>query len=581
MSLPAVTAHHQRSASSTASPAAGAELFATTGSTGSFKQLRGRSPDKRTSSSSSTADALHVPSASTLQPSSVSSKAPSETGSSDILLESSPNHRPSAADDSASGLGNSIFYDDTVDGASGPSGTQMFDPELTQKAVELLQGKIEKTKELIREEQTSRDDNVNEYLKLSSNASNQQQQGRIKQVFEKKNQKSAQNIVHYQKKLEEYQKRLQDLQEHGVRPKQTHKLGMGLKNIRDMSNTVMSKPKEFAHLLRHKYKFGSADNLSAISKDSDSDTPNHKKESGNNRSHHGSASLPRENSAGLSGSSSRGVFDGNPKRKCISDDGRRSDNMSESAATSASEAEQHLSPPPRASPSRANQTNTINLTDDPLAQSAAQTIPHSSSAEWSTIMQELTLHKEEVDHLREEMDELRQHFKQELETLMYQLREERDRYDRLEEQMNDLTELHQHEIENIKSGVSDMEEKVQYQSEERLLDIKEHLQGLETKVTSMEHQQAQQQYLNIEGLDSTDARAVMMKLLTAIITVVHVCLFIVGTVMNLARPFLSTSTRAASTIMIVIVACVVYYRQESILAFYHKRFRQAESVETT
>lgn len=48
--------------------------------------------------------------------------------------------------------------------------------------------------------------------------------------------------------------------------------------------------------------------------------------------------------------------------------------------------------------------------------------------------------------------------------------------------MNDLTELHQHEIENIKSGVNDMEDKVQYQSEERLLDIKEHLQTLETKV---------------------------------------------------------------------------------------------------
>ena len=60
-----------------------------------------------------------------------------------------------------------------------------------------------------------------------------------------------------------------------------------------------------------------------------------------------------------------------------------------------------------------------------------------------------------------------------------------------------------------------MEEKVQYQSEERLLDIKEHLQSLETKVTSMEHQQVQQQYLNIEGLDSTDARAIMMKLLNA------------------------------------------------------------------
>ena len=67
-----------------------------------------------------------------------------------------------------------------------------------------------------------------------------------------------------------------------------------------------------------------------------------------------------------------------------------------------------------------------------------------------------------------------------------------------------------------------MEEKVQYQSEERLLDIREHLQSLENKLTTVEHQATQQQYLNLEGFDSSDARAIMMKLLTATITVVHV-----------------------------------------------------------
>ena len=81
----------------------------------------------------------------------------------------------------------------------------------------------------------------------------------------------------------------------------------------------------------------------------------------------------------------------------------------------------------------------------------------------------------------------RQHFKQELEYLGGQLREEAVRCERLEEQMNDLTELHQNEMEIIKvrfimlksktdlssvqSGVTDMEEKVQYQSEERIRDI--------------------------------------------------------------------------------------------------------------
>ena len=156
-------------------------------------------------------------------------------------------------------LGNSIFYDDVVDYRVGAGAQATPDPALTQKAISQVQAKIEKIKEHIREEQKSRDENVNEYLKLSSNA-DRQQQVRIKQVFEKKNQKSAQNIVHYQKKLEEYQKKLQDLQEHGIRPRQSRKLGEGLKsvggNIRDgitgMSSTVMAKPKEFAHRLRHR-----------------------------------------------------------------------------------------------------------------------------------------------------------------------------------------------------------------------------------------------------------------------------------------------------------------------------------------
>ena len=51
-----------------------------------------------------------------------------------------------------------------------------------------------------------------------------------------------------------------------------------------------------------------------------------------------------------------------------------------------------------------------------------------------------------------------------------------------------------------------MEDKVQYQSEERLMDIKEHLQGLETKLNSLEHQHAQQQYINIDGLNNSESR---------------------------------------------------------------------------
>lgn len=53
--------------------------------------------------------------------------------------------------------------------------------------------------------------------------------------------------------------------------------------------------------------------------------------------------------------------------------------------------------------------------------------------------------------------------------------------------MNDLIELHQNEIENLKQGLVDMEEKVQYQSEERLRDVHEVLENCQTRVSSFSY----------------------------------------------------------------------------------------------
>lgn len=81
------------------------------------------------------------------------------------------------------------------------------------QAIDRLNTKIACTRESIRKEQTARDENVNEYLKLAANAdADKQQLHRIKAVFEKKNQKSAHSISQLQKKLESYSKRVKDIQ---------------------------------------------------------------------------------------------------------------------------------------------------------------------------------------------------------------------------------------------------------------------------------------------------------------------------------------------------------------------------------
>ena len=506
---------------------------------------------------------------------------------------------PANLDPDNSSLGNSIFYDDPDSLAA--LMTTPSDPAQTQRAIEHYQTKIQKTKEQIKEVQTSLDENVNEYLKLSANATDNVQQQRIKQVFEKKNQKSAQSITQLQRKLDEYSKKVRDLEKHGLQKQpKMRDIGQGLKNvggnIRDGISGAMSKPKEFANFVMggHK-KFGSADNLSSLA-DEGGSSGSVNTSGGGHKSHHNkrgdhkdkssttggkaSSSFPREGSAG-GGSLLSKQSSYEDRRKCLSEDGglRHRSERESSAASSSSIPKQN----PKQTRSQSSQQQQPSkdeatgkqiapptVTPNVLVTSSPQRPLPDDDTEWNAVVQELTLHKEEVDRLREEMDELRQQFKQEVETLTYQLREERDLYSRLEEQINDLTELHQHEIENIKSGINDMEEKVQYQSEERLLDIKEHLQTLETKVTSMEHQQVQQQYLNIEGLDSTDARAIMMKLLNAVITFVHVILFFIGTFMSFAKPFLKTTPRLLSTTVLVIVSVCAYHQQETLMALFLK-----------
>lgn len=150
-----------------------------------------------------------------------------------------------------------------------------LDPKI-HAIVEQLRTKITRVRDTIRTEQKLRDDNVDEYLKLAASADKQQVQ-RIKAVFEKKNQKSAQIISQLQKKLDMYQKRVHELETH--RSIHSHRpprdvlrdMGQGLKNvggnIRDgigyVGTSVVSKPREFAHLIKN--KFGSADNISQLS----------------------------------------------------------------------------------------------------------------------------------------------------------------------------------------------------------------------------------------------------------------------------------------------------------------------------
>ncbi|XP_025155901.1 transmembrane and coiled-coil domains protein 2 isoform X7 [Harpegnathos saltator] len=376
-----------------------------------------------------------------------------------------------------------------------------------RQAIEHIQSKIAKTRELIRIEQTTRDENVNEYLKLAANA-DKQQLTRIKTVFEKKNQKSAHSIAQLQKKLDSYTKKLKNYEMNGAptshrQPREMLRdMGQGLKNvggnIRDgitgFSGSVMSKPREFAHLIKN--KFGSADNINTLSRNGDNTSVE------DDKTHHGSATLPGGCSLGSTHSAAAMKFPSEEGSEC-------------SSVTSES------------GPGSRGQPHTC----------------HSNNAALSlkSIFSELQEHRENLDRMREKLDTVKA-LQQEVTYLSHSLQEERFRCERLEEQINDLTELHQNEVENLKQTITDMEEKVQYQSEDRLRDIHEMLESCQTKICKMEHQQQQhQQYVTLEGLDNSNARALVVKLINVVLTVLQVILLLVATGAGIMMPFLRTS----------------------------------------
>lgn len=186
---------------------------------------------------------------------------------------------------------------DLSDGS--PGSALGFEVQRSRSCLDNLQQKILKVTEQLKIEQTARDENVAEYLKLV-NSADKQQVGRIKQVFEKKNQKSAQNIAQMQKKLEQYHRKMKDSEihhsptrrlstvKHSTIPRESPRellrdmTGSGRHPTMDKIKTIgpgvslsppffFSKPREFANLIRN--KFGSADNIAHLKTTLDPSSP--------------------------------------------------------------------------------------------------------------------------------------------------------------------------------------------------------------------------------------------------------------------------------------------------------------------
>ncbi|KAM3878182.1 transmembrane and coiled-coil domains protein 1b isoform 2-T2 [Diretmus argenteus] len=409
------------------------------------------------------------------------------------------------------------------------------DPQRTKQAIAQLQQKILKLTEQIKIEQTARDDNVAEYLKLANNA-DKQQSARIKQVFEKKNQKSAQTIQQLQRKLEHYHRKLREVEHNGIprQPKDVFRdMHQGLKDVgakvtggfssfshatHSAAGAVVSKPREIASLIRN--KFGSADNITAL-KDSLDDTQ-------------GDEGV----GPGVTRTLGAGQLQSSPKYGSEDDC---------SSATSGSAGANSTTGAPGGPPS-----------------SKGNTLEHVQGSGFDTLLHEIQELRDNQGRLEESFENLKAHYQRDFTMIMGALQEERFRCERLEEQLNDLTELHQNEILNLKQELASMEEKIAYQSYERARDIQEALEACQTRISKMELQQQQQQVVQLEGLENATARTLLGKLINVLLAVMAVLLVFVSTVANCVVPLMKTRSRTLSTLLLVILLAFLWRNWDAI-----------------
>ncbi|XP_054640355.1 transmembrane and coiled-coil domains protein 1b isoform X1 [Dunckerocampus dactyliophorus] len=418
------------------------------------------------------------------------------------------------------------------------------DPQRTKQAIAQLQQKILKLTEQIKIEQTARDDNVAEYLKLANNA-DKLQSVRIKQVFEKKNQKSSQTIQHLQKKLENYHRKLREVEHNGIprQPKDVLRdMHQGLKDVgakvtgglssisqatHSAAGAVVSKPKEFAFLIRN--KFGSADNIAAL-KDSLDETQGDEGVVG----------------TGVMRTLGTGHMQSSPKYGSEDDC---------SSATSGSAGPNSTTGGPGGPPS-----------------SRGNTLDPSQASGFDAILHELQELRDNQGRLEESFENLKSHYQRDYTMIMEALQEERFRCERLEEQLNDLTELHQNEILNLKQELASMEEKIAYQSNERARDIQEALEACQTRISKMELQlqQQQQQVVQLEGLENATARTLLGKLINVLLAVMAVLLVFVSTVANCVVPLMKTRSRTLSTLLLVVLTAFLWRHWYAFSEYLHR-----------
>ncbi|XP_069499181.1 testis-specific protein TEX28 isoform X2 [Ambystoma mexicanum] len=367
---------------------------------------------------------------------------------------------------------------------------------------EQIKQKILQISEQLRVEQTNREENTMEYLQLAARAE-KHQVTQVRRVFEERHQKTSAIIAQLQHRLQNYQRKLLDLENHSQLGRQVSSLQLNIESrVGSLSESTLPQSGALTNSMQDMSPAHLSGHLSASE---------------------GTLSFGTSLSTELAiNSHSRPMQDKDSLLSLpISILG---ETVSLWEATKPSTIEQSLF------------TNNI-------------------------VMDHLTAIKNSQTTLEAECKAMKDRYLLDHRLILDSLQEEKYRHTQLEVQFNDLMELHQNEIVDLKQELAFMEEKVAYHSYEKARDIWEVMESFQARILQLESQHLTSQQDAVETTTSLLLYGRVMNLLLAVITILLVFL---SAVHACAFPLIKTRRRTLATIMGLVTWVVVWQHRNSV-----------------
>lgn len=386
------------------------------------------------------------------------------------------------------------------DGAGSASG---YDDVATSERSR-VEFKIEQIKERLARISLAREADVVDFLAMTNNLRGGQENPqiiRVRQHFEKKNKKYAQETEHLQKKLEQLEGKLIEI-EKGPTSEPSAKSAV-LSNIRktgpllrEVTGSVISAPRGIAHIIKN--KFGSADNIV----DNFEDASN----VGHSTFYSGSSSNDERNRAHSVKSEGAGLL-----------------------------------------PHRVGTLPAMSLGSPPSRHSkeSLEEEPAVIDTNIEELRNELKEVKLQNQTLADQLNKIQTFLQTEFNYFNKALHDERLKVQRLEEILNESIELHQAEMTSLKSDLNTIGTRMDYQYCDRFRSIEESIEGTENRIIRLE--------TNVKEWTETRPQSVLNAALLSganiLVELLKLILFIVSVALDFVKPLTGTRTRAGFFIL--------------------------------